>query len=72
MKTEDLKQIKWPAKVADVRAHIERLGIPQTEAARLLRIDPRTMRTYVSETDGKKSISKMPFASYVVLSTLKR
>lgn len=49
-----------------VRAELERLGIAQTEAARLLRIDPRTMRRYLQDTTTKGHVP-IPFPHLALL-----
>lgn len=54
-----------------VRAELERLGLSQTAAADLLRIDERTMRRYVQPVDTE-GYAEMPFASFALLQLMKK
>lgn len=72
IKQSDLANVAWPPAVKEVRAQVARIGLTQAETAALLRIDPRTMRSYLSEANGKNAISSIPFAAYAVLLNLRK
>lgn len=61
---DKIKRIKWPTAPAKVRLELARLGITQREAAEMLRVDPRTVRSYVSHASD---VSPIPFASFAIL-----
>jgi len=49
-----------------LRALLAQAGVSQSEAARLLRIDPRTMRSYLSPSSVRRR-SDAPFAVQLAL-----
>ena len=71
IKQSDLVNVAWPPAVKEVRAQVARIGLTQAETAALLRVDPRTMRSYLSEANGKNAASSIPFAAYALLREIK-
>lgn len=67
----DIRRVDWGATPAAIRAELDRLGLAQTEAAALLRIDPRTMRRYLQEP-GTAGHTPMPFGSFALLRLAKK
>ncbi|MGE5877199.1 hypothetical protein [Klebsiella quasipneumoniae] len=53
-----------------LRALLASAGVSQSEAARLLRIDPRTMRSYLSDAAAVSRSSRAPYAVQFALESL--
>jgi len=53
-----------------LRALLARAGLSQSEAARLLGIDPRTMRSYLSDSAAVARSSRAPYAVQFALESL--
>ncbi len=53
-----------------LRALLASAGVSQSEAARLLRIDPRTMRSYLSDAAAVARSSRAPYAVQFALESL--
>lgn len=64
----DIDAIDYDPSGDVIRAELERLGLAQTEAADLLRIDPRTLRRYLQEP-GTPGHAVMPFPHFALLKT---
>lgn len=71
IRMQDVRRVDWAATPDNIRRELERLGLAQTEAAALLRIDPRTMRRYLQEP-GSPGAAHMPFGSFALLRLTKK
>lgn len=54
-----------------VRSELERLGLSQVDGAKLLHVDPRTMRRYLQPV-GTPGALRMPFAQFALLKLTKK
>lgn len=68
---KEVRRTPWQPTRDDIQRELDRLGLLQTEAADLLRINQRSFRRYLQDP-GTPGHAVMPFSSFVLLRLMKK